>query len=50
MAKKKKIDWEIEREYWDDISYVCPVRGKVTQRVLVVRYVNPEVPEEPIHI
>ena len=49
MAKKKpqtkqkakpkaKKDPRIEREYYTEIEFTCPVRGKVKQKVKVKRY------------
>ena len=51
MAKKKqKITVEVIEEYLDEITFECPVRGKVTEQVLVKRYKGPEVPDEPLRI
>ena len=44
MAKPKKIKEnssekaEVDFEYWTEITYTCPTRGKVIEKVKVTRY------------
>lgn len=37
MVKKKK-NVEIDFTYKTDISWICPVRGTITEKVIVTRY------------
>lgn len=37
---------EIESTYYDEISYVCPKRGKVTERVKVKRLKTQKAPDK----
>lgn len=43
MSEKHKV----ETEYWQEITYDCPKRGKVTQRVKVKRFQGQKAPEVP---
>jgi hypothetical protein len=48
MRRKKeepKKD-EVESTYYEDISYVCPKRGKVTERVKVKRLKTQKAPDK----
>jgi hypothetical protein len=43
MARKKvkekpQESAEIDFEYWTEITYICPKRGKVTEKVKATRY------------
>lgn len=40
MARKKKptVKSKIIKKYYETINYICPVRGAVQQKVLIVRY------------
>jgi len=42
MTKRKKELFvpksNIKKQYWDDIEFECPVRGRVRQKVLVTEY------------
>lgn len=53
-AKKKEIkkvveevpkDPRIERIWWEDVTYTCPARGVVTEKVKIIRYKPQSVPE-----
>lgn len=47
--RKKKIEEpkkdEIESVYYDEITYVCPKRGKVTEKVKVKRLKTQKAPD-----
>jgi len=36
--KDKKVSCPIKRQYWDDIEFDCPIKGRTSQRVLVTEY------------
>ena len=36
---------EIETYYWTDVTYVCPVRGKITEKVKVKKLKPQESPK-----
>jgi hypothetical protein len=36
--KKEKTDPRIEEVYEEEVSFMCPVRGKVTQKVKIKRF------------
>ena len=43
VSKTKKITEssekaEVDFEYWTEITYICPKRGKVTEKVKATRY------------
>lgn len=43
----KRPSTEIEQEYWQEVTYTCPTRGKVTQRVKVKRFRGQKAPDKP---
>lgn len=45
MSKKKEDpkDEMVECVTWKEITYTCPTRGKVTQKVKVVKYKTKEI-------
>ena len=39
----------IKGQYWEEITHICPVRGKITERVLVTEYeAQPEPAGTPV--
>lgn len=39
---------EIESSYYEDITYTCPKRGKVTERVKVKRLASQKIPDKQV--
>jgi len=51
MSKiKVKVNWEkwIDYEYEEDVVYECPVRGTVTQTVMIKRLKTRLIEDKPI--
>lgn len=51
MRKKSKKEEEVKKDevestYYDEITYVCPKRGKVTERVKVKRLKTQKAPDK----
>lgn len=42
MARRKKKESEVVETYTTEITYTCPVRGKVTEKVKVKKYKTAE--------
>jgi hypothetical protein len=56
MSKKKEKEKVIqpenqliESEVWVDVTFLCPVRGKVTQKVRGIRYKAQRIPDRQIN-
>ena len=56
MSKKKEKEKVIqpenqliESEVWVDVTFLCPVRGKVTQKVRGIRYKAQRMPDRQIN-
>ena len=38
-SKSYTIEAEVEKEYWEDVEYICPKTGKtIKQRVKITKY------------
>ncbi len=49
MSKKKEENKpEVEAVEWKEISYTCPTRGKVTEKVKVTKYKAQKVEQKDI--
>jgi len=56
MSKKKQKEkitqpenQLIESEIWVEITYNCPIRGKITQKVKGLRYKSQKIPDKQIN-
>lgn len=40
-TKSKRKMFQVQEEYETDITYICPTRGQVTQKITVKKYESP---------
>lgn len=49
-SKPKNNDSQVKEYIWKDITYTCPVRGKVTQKIKVAVLKPQDAPESKFEI
>lgn len=49
IKKSKTADEQQESSYWTEITYVCPKRGKVTEKVQVKKVKPQPIPEASLY-
>lgn len=46
---QKDVDKCVESEYWTEVTFTCPVRGKVTEKIKVKKIKSQPTPHVPLY-